>query len=123
MFTGCQSGLYANLNLRKRKQKQKMQFQLKHEVQAKCHPEDVWHVFSQIEDWHKLTDVFGNAGWVEGTPWNAGSRFFLELLYPVKVDLEVLVVKCDAPSEVVFLPHGGGYASQQWIRIRPDGYG
>ena len=100
-----------------------MEFSLKYRTKAKCHPEDLWQVFSEIEKWHTWCDIFGTAGWVKGQPWRIGSRFFLELLYPQRIDLEVMVLKCDAPREIVLLPHGEGYAAQQWIHFRTDSYG
>jgi len=99
-----------------------MEVRMKYQTLAKCHPEDIWHVFSQLEQWHTWTDIFGNAGWVQGQPWQPGSRFFLELLYPRELDLEVMVVKCHPPNEVVLLPHGSGYAAQQWIQFAKNGF-
>ena len=100
-----------------------MEWSLKYQTLAKCHPEDLWHIFSELERWQEWSDVFGCAGWIHGEPWKPGSRFFVELLYPKRLDLEVMVVKCDPPYEVVLLPHGQGYAAQQWIHFARDPYG
>lgn len=88
---------------------------------AKCHPEDLWESFHSIEEWCHQSDVFGFAGWVHGEPWVAGSRFVVEVMFPIRRDLEVTVLKCEAPHEVVMLSHGGGLAGEQWLRFVATG--
>jgi hypothetical protein len=97
-----------------------MEVRFEKKINANCHPEDIWHIFSQLEDWHDWSGVFGHTGWVHGQPWQAGSRFVAELLVPRRVDLEVLVLKCAAPNELVLLCHGAGLAVEQWLHFRPE---
>lgn len=99
-----------------------MEVRLEYQTTANCHLHDLWQVFRNIEDWHRWTGIFGNAGWVSGKPWEEGSRFFIELLFPKRVDLEVVVLKSNAPEEIVLLSHGGGYAGEQWIHFE-DAFG
>ena len=91
--------------------------ELQYQTLALCHPSDIWEVFKPIENWHQLTPAFGQAGWVQGEPWKPGSRFFLELNAPQRMDLEVVVQKCRAPREVAILSHGGGIAIEQWLQF------
>ena len=98
-----------------------MQFQLDCEVATRCHPSDLWEIFSRIEEWKDWSGVFGQAGWIHGKPWEQGSRFFREMLFPCRIDFEVVVLKCDAPNHVVLLSHGGGLAAEQWLAFVPDG--
>lgn len=88
---------------------------------AYCHPRDVWEVFSRIEEWKNHTEVFGEAGWVQGEPWANHSRFFVEMIKPEREDFEVVVLKPNKPNEVVLLSHGGGLAGEQWIAVEADG--
>jgi hypothetical protein len=97
-----------------------MEVKCEYETIANCHPSDIWEIFKQIENWRSLTAVFGDAGWVHGDPWKQGSRFFMELNFPRRMDLEAVVLKCNAPHEVVILSHGNGLAVEQWIRFEPN---
>lgn len=96
-----------------------MEVRLDHQVKAKCHPQDIWEIFQHIEDWHKWSGIYGQAGWVFGKPWQQGSRFIVELLYPKKVDLEVVVLRCKSPHQIVLLSHGDGIAAEQWLSFMP----
>jgi len=97
-----------------------MEVKLSYKTKANCHAHDLWRAFRRIEDWRYHSEVFGDAGWVHGEPWAAGSRFFLELNFPKRVDLEVTVAKFEPQQgEIVMLSHGGGVAGQQWLRFRP----
>jgi hypothetical protein len=97
-----------------------MEVKCQYETIANCHPSDIWEIFNRIEEWRRLTGVFGDAGWVHGEPWKQGSRFFMELNFPRRMDLEAVVLKVNAPHEVVILSHGSGLASEQWIRFEPN---
>jgi hypothetical protein len=90
---------------------------------AQCHPTDLWEIFQDVHAWRRLSSVFGDAAWVHGKPWERGSRFHIELHYPRRLDLEVVVLKCHAPHEVVLLSHGSGFAVEQWMSISPCGDG
>jgi hypothetical protein len=95
-----------------------MEVRIAYKLSSTCHPRDLWQVFQTIEDWKKWAgDLFGEAGWVHGEPWEQGSRFCIELLYPQRFDLEVLVLKSNAPFEVALLSHGAGLAAEQWIHF------
>ena len=97
-----------------------MEVKFSYRTKVNCHPQDLWEAFRNIEDWRYQSDVFGDAGWVHGRPWTAGSRCFVEVTHPERVDLEVVVLKCEAPAgEIVLLSHGGGMAGEQWIRFTP----
>ena len=94
-----------------------MEVRLEYKLMAMCHPEDLWEIFRKIEDWRTFTDTFGQAGWVHGAPWQPGSRYFIEVLEPRRIDLEVVVLRCSPPHEVVFLCHGEGLAGELWIHF------
>jgi hypothetical protein len=98
-----------------------MEVKCQYETIAKCHPSDVWETFKNIEQWRNHSPVFGDAGWVHGEPWKQGSRFFIELMFPQRIDVEAVVLKCNAPHEMVIICHGAGFAGEQWIRF--DAYG
>ncbi|MBI2682604.1 MAG: hypothetical protein HYX26_05210 [Acidobacteriales bacterium] len=96
-----------------------MEVKVEYSTVALCHVSDLWEVFQDIQNWRRLSSVFGDAGWVHGKPWERGSRFCVELNYPKHIDLEVVVLKCHAPHEVVLLCHGSGFASEQWLFFTP----
>ncbi|HUS18567.1 MAG TPA: hypothetical protein VMZ25_02870 [Terriglobales bacterium] len=97
-----------------------MEVRVEHKSMAVCHPEDLWQIFRTVDDWRNWTGIFGQSGWVHGAPWQPGSRFFIEVIAPRRVDLEVVVLRCSAPREVVLLCHGEGLAAELWIHFTPD---
>lgn len=98
-----------------------MEVKVDFSVVAHCHPSDVWEKFCRIEEWKDHTEIFGEAGWVHGKPWEHHSRFFIEMIKPGREDFEVVVLKSAKPNEVVLLSHGGGLAGEQWVSVIPQG--
>ena len=92
-------------------------------VTAQCHPKDVWEKFCKIEEWKNHTEIFGEAGWVKGSPWASHSRFFIEMLKPEHVYLEVVVLRSSRLNEIMLLSHGGGLVSEQWISVTSNDAG
>jgi len=97
-----------------------MEVRIEHKTMAKCHPEGLWEIFRQVEDWRNWTNSFGQSGWVHGAPWQPGSRFFIEVITPRRIDLEVVILRCSAPHEVVLLCHGEGLAAELWIHFTSE---
>ena len=97
-----------------------MEVRFGQKMTTKCHQKDLWHIFSRLQDWQDWSGVFGQTAWTFGEPWKAGSRFFGELRFPRRVDVEVVVLKCHAPGEMVLLSHGAGFALELWLQFRPE---
>jgi hypothetical protein len=97
-----------------------LEVKLEYAITAQCHPKDVWEKFCKIEQWKEHTEVFGEAGWVHGSPWASHSRFFVELVKPEREDFEVVVLRSSNLNEVMLLSHGGGLAGEQWISVIPN---
>jgi hypothetical protein len=100
-----------------------MEVNFDYQIAAKCQPLDVWKIFADIEQWHRWSPSFGQAAWVRGEHWKPGSRFFIELTLPHAMHLEILVLRCNPASEVVFLCHGDTTTVQLWITFHTDIYG
>lgn len=97
-----------------------MEVRIEHKTTAMCRPEGIWEIFRNIEEWRNWTNTFGQSGWVHGAPWQPGSRFFIEVVAPRRIDLEVVVLRCSAPHEVVLLCHGEGLAAELWLHFASE---
>jgi hypothetical protein len=94
-----------------------MEVRIEHKTTAKCRPEGIWEIFRNVEEWRNWSNTFGQSGWVHGAPWQPGSRFFIEVIAPRRIDLEVVVLRCSPPDKVVLLCHGEGLAGELWIQF------
>jgi len=65
-----------------------MATRLEYSVTAKCKPEHVWQKFQKIDEWPWWNRVVGQAKWLSGSPWQKGSQFLMELVYPRKVSFK-----------------------------------
>jgi hypothetical protein len=100
-----------------------LELKLEYAITARCHPKDVWEKFCKIEEWKEHTEIFGEASWVHGKPWDSHSRFFVEVVKPSRKEFEVVVLRSSNLNEVMLLSHEGSLAGEQWISVTSDGSG
>jgi ligand-binding SRPBCC domain-containing protein len=49
---------------------------------ANCPPERIWNAFVQTEQWPRYSDHIQSVGWIEGAPWQQGSKLVIEIKQP-----------------------------------------
>jgi hypothetical protein len=94
-----------------------MSIKLEHSVTAKCKPEHVWQKFQKLEEWPWWNRAIGQAKWIEGQPWQPGSRFMLELAYPKQMAFEPVVTENAAPQTVAWKGEGSGITGTMRFRF------
>ena len=64
--------------------------------------------------------VYQEAAWVEGQPWQIGSRLRYRLLRPVPATISAVLTDASPPRSVDILNHGLGVTAEQHVSFGPD---
>jgi hypothetical protein len=100
-----------------------MAIRLEAAVTAKCRPEHVWQKFSKIEEWPWWNKVIGQARWIEGQPWQKGSRFYMELVRPKTFKVQPVILECTPPIKVGWAGKAMGIIAEHWFSFEPQSDG
>ena len=100
-----------------------MSVRVQHSVTAKCKPEHAWQKFQNVSEWPWWNRVIGQAKWLEGQPWQKGSRMVLELAYPKKNSLKATVTENATPQTVALSVEGSGMSGTMRFGFEPAGEG
>ena len=76
-----------------------MPIHLEYSLSAKCRPEHIWQKFENLDQWAWWNKVIARSKWLEGQPWQKGSRFLLGLAKPA-IEIPVEILECQAPAKV-----------------------
>lgn len=92
-------------------------------VVAKCKPEHVWKKFSELPQWGWWNPVVGSTRWLEGQPWQKGSRFLMELARPRRMTFKPVLLEVQAPNKVAWTGKGGGCSGEHWFSFEAQADG
>ncbi len=67
--------------------------------------------------------IFEEATWVEGVPWQVGSRLRYVLVQPVSAIVSAVVTAISPPRSVSLLNHALGITAEQHVTFGPDLHG
>jgi hypothetical protein len=84
-------------------------------VITKASPSLAWFVFSDTHRWNTFANVYGEVRWIEGIPWESGSRLKIELLRPVYAVIDHVITTCVPGKKVGWIDHALGVALAQWV--------
>ena len=84
-------------------------------VITKASPALAWLVFSDIHRWNNFANVYGELRWIDGYPWEPGSRLQIELLRPVNAVIDHVITTCVPGKKVGWIDHAIGVAMAQWV--------
>ncbi|HWR13315.1 MAG TPA: SRPBCC family protein [Terriglobales bacterium] len=94
-----------------------------YEAIARCKPQHVWQVFSDMDRWSEWNPVVGKSHWLTGAPWKPGSTFFMEILQPKKIIFRPMIQEILIPIRVSWTGKAPGFAGthgHEFI-LMPDG--
>ena len=57
--------------------------------------------------------IYDEATWIEGKPWQVGSRIRYQINIPAKATISSVVTVCEAPHTVALLNHAVGVTAEQ----------
>ncbi|MGC2321973.1 MAG: SRPBCC family protein [Terriglobales bacterium] len=100
-----------------------MSIHLEYSTTAKCRPEHIWKKFEALDQWAWWNKVISRARWVEGQPWQKGSRFEMELARPKPMKFRPVIIESAPPTRVAWVGKGSGFTGEHWFsfELQPDG--
>ncbi len=95
---------------------------VEYSVTAPASPEKVWLAFSDLS---RLLGrgIYSEALWIEGVPWQVGSRLRYLVLQPVQATVSAVVTVSEPPLKVGLINHSLGVTAQQLVtfsRVNPN---
>jgi hypothetical protein len=100
-----------------------MAIRLEYSIMANCRPEHVWRKFKKLEEWPWWNRVIGQARWLNGEPWQKGSEFLLELVFPRKMSTRPVILESAPPNKIAWIGKKMGASGEHWFSFeaQPDG--
>jgi hypothetical protein len=81
--------------------------------------DSTFHAFQNLERLlHR--GIYDEAAWVEGKPWQVGSRLRYVVVRPVQAIISAVVSSISPPRAICLLNHGLGVTAEQNISFGPD---
>ncbi len=100
-----------------------MAIRFEYSVAAKCKPEHVWKKFEKLEEWPWWNRAVNDTRWINGPPWQRGSQFNMQLVYPAKMKFKPVVLECSPPHTVGWVGNAAGLAGEHWFSFELQGDG
>ena len=88
-------------------------------------PVTVGAAFQAFQDLERLLHrgIYDEALWIEGTPWQVGSRLRYVVVRPVRATLSAVVTSVNPPHAISMLNHGLGITGEENVYFDPDLHG
>lgn len=85
-------------------------------------PVPVDAAFQAFQDLERLLHrgIYDAASWVEGEPWQVGSRLQYVILQPVRATISAVVTSIHPPRSISLLNHALGITAEQNVSFGPD---
>ncbi len=64
--------------------------------------------------------IYDEVSWIEGAPWQVGSRLRYVVVHPVQATISSVVTSISPPSAVSLLNHALGVTAEQNVTFGPD---
>ncbi len=78
-----------------------------------------FHAFQNLERLlHR--GIYNEASWIEGQPWQVGSRLRYVVVHPVETTISAVVSAISPPRAVSLLNHALGITAEQHVSFGPD---
>ncbi|SRR5581483_8930 len=91
---------------------------VEHVVWTKAIPEVAWEIFTDWENWHRISNRYGAIQWT-GTPWATGSRIRVEIFRPFKATVDRVITVIEPGQCIAWINHVLGYTMEQWVVFQP----
>lgn len=69
-----------------------------------CPRETVFSIYSDVDRWRNR-NLFGDIRWVQGKPWEEGSRLSIETRIPIRSTIDQVVQHCAPNESVSYISH------------------
>lgn len=74
------------------------------QIVLKCPLETVFSIYVDTDRWRNR-NLFGDIRWVQGKPWEEGSRLRIETRVPIRSNVDQVVQHCSPNESVSYLSH------------------
>ncbi len=103
--------------------KESMSLRVEYSVTAACTPEQAWKAFDDLARWPSWNRSVSQARWLEGEPWQQGSRFYLEIVRPMELVLEPVITEAAPPNRIAWDGSGSLLSGENRFSFdsQPDG--
>jgi hypothetical protein len=88
------------------------------QVDLNCPLETVFAIYVDTERWRNR-NLFGEIRWVQGKPWDEGSRLRIETRSPIKTTIDQVVQHFKAKESVSYLSHVLGITCETRVTFTP----
>ena len=80
--------------------------------------EETWKAFADLS---RLLGrgIYDEAAWVEGTPWQVGSRIHYRVQQPLEAGIDAVITAIDPPHQLQIVNHSMGITADQLVVFRP----
>ncbi len=86
-------------------------------VRTQVSPAIAWEVFSNWNLWRNFASIYGELNWVQGRPWDVGSRMEIEILRPGKAVVDRLIICCEPARELGWIDRALDMTLSQWVEF------
>ena len=85
-------------------------------------PVPVDAAFQAFQDLERLLHrgIYAEAAWIEGEPWQVGSRLRYAVVHPVRTTISAVVTSSSPPRAISLLNHALGVTAEQNVSFGPD---
>jgi|SRR5271157_4007238 len=64
--------------------------------------------------------IYDEASWVQGEPWQVGSRLRYRVVQPIRTTISAVVTSISPPRAISLINHGLGVIAEQNVSFGPD---
>lgn len=88
------------------------------QVVLNCPLSTVFAIYVDIGRWRNR-NLFGEIRWVQGRPWEPGSRLRIEVVKPIRTSVDQVVQRFEANESVSYLSHVLGITCETRVTFIP----
>ena len=74
------------------------------QIVVNCPLEKVFSIYQDVE-WWSNRNMFGEIRWVQGSPWEVGSRLRIETRHPIRSTIDQVVTAFERKQRVSYISH------------------
>jgi len=87
------------------------------QVVINCPLETVFSIYKDIDRWRNRS-VFGDIRWVQGNPWEEGSRLYIETRIPLRSTVDQVIQQFTPNTSVSYLSHVYGITCETRVTFK-----
>src|SRR6202522_3408799 len=93
-------------------------------VKTKATPALAWRVYSDWKMWPTFASIYGDMKWVQGKPWELGSRLEIEVLRPMRIVIDHLITSYEPIHRISWIDRAMGVTIDQQVKFEalPTGH-